>query len=59
SYGESSRIANHPLDNGRIHYNDETWQKSFGIAHDYRLGMHVIWTKTHRKELQTKLRETS
>ena len=21
--------------------------------------MHVIWTKTHRKELQTKLRETS
>lgn len=23
------------------------------------LGMHVIWTKTHRKELQTKLRETS
>ena len=21
--------------------------------------MHVIWTKTHRKELQTKLREAS
>ena len=39
SYGESSRIANHPLGNNRIHYNDETGQKSFGITHDYRLGM--------------------
>lgn len=25
----------------------------------YIVHMHVIWTKTHRKELQTKLRETS
>lgn len=24
-----------------------------------KVHMHVIWTKTHRKELQTKLRETS
>jgi hypothetical protein len=32
SYGESSRIANHPLGNERVHYNDETCQKSFGIA---------------------------
>ena len=28
SYGESSRIANHPLGNNRIHYNDETGQKA-------------------------------
>ena len=27
--------------------------------HDCNEYMHVIWTKTHRKELQTKLRETS
>lgn len=29
----------------------------YAMIHEYR--MHVIWTKTHRKELQTKLRETS
>ena len=51
SYGESSRIANHPLDNGRIHYNDETWQKSFGIAHDYRLGMNYAFSKNHRLDI--------
>lgn len=28
-------------------------------AADGKFYMHVIWTKTHRKELQTKLRETS
>ena len=35
---------------------DEVQQliKSYYVFH-----MHVIWTKTHRKELQTKLRETS
>ena len=27
SYGESSRIANHPLGNNRVYYNDETGQK--------------------------------
>ena len=32
SYGESSRIANHPLGNNRVYYNDETGQKSFGIT---------------------------
>lgn len=30
-----------------------------GDASEATFHMHVIWTKTHRKELQTKLRETS
>ena len=51
SYGESSRIANHPLGNNRIHYNDETEQKSFGITHDYRLGMNYTFSKNHRLDV--------
>lgn len=51
SYGESSRIANHPLGNNRIHYNDETGQKSFGITHDYRLGMNYVFGKNHRLDV--------
>lgn len=51
SYGESSRIANHPLGNNRIHYNDETGQKSFGITHDYRLGMNYAFGKNHRLDI--------
>ena len=51
SYGESSRIANHPLGNNCIHYNDETGQKSFGITHDYRLGMNYTFSKNHRLDV--------
>ena len=51
SYGESSRIANHPLGNNRIHYNDETRQKSFGITHNYRLGMNYAFSKNHRLDV--------
>ena len=51
SYGESSRIANHPLGNNRVYYNDETGQKSFGITHDYRLGMNYTFTKNHRLDI--------
>ena len=51
SYGESSLIANHPLGNNRIHYNDETGQKSFGITHDYRLGMNYVFSKNHRLDV--------
>ena len=51
SYGESSRIANHPLSNNRIHYNDETGQKSFGITHDYRLGMNYTFSKNNRLDV--------
>ena len=51
SYGESSRIANHPLGNNRIHYNDETGQKSFGITHDYRLGMNYAFSTNHRLDV--------
>ena len=51
SYGESSRIANHPLGNNRIHYNDETGQKSFGITHDYRLGMNYTFSKNQRLDV--------
>ena len=51
SYGESSRIANHPLGNNRVHYNDETGQKSFGITHDYRLGMNYTFSKNHRLDV--------
>ena len=51
SYGESSRIANHPLGNNRIHYNDETGQKSFGITHDYRLGMNYAFSKNNRLDV--------
>ena len=51
SYGESSRIANHPLGNNRIHYNDETGQKSFGITHDYRLGMNCTFSKNNRLDV--------
>ena len=51
SYGESSRIANHPLGNNRIHYTDETGQKSFGITHDYRLGMNYTFSKNNRLDV--------
>ena len=50
-YGESSRIANHPLGNNRVYYNDETGQKSFGITHDYRLGMNYAFGKNHRLDV--------
>lgn len=51
SYGESSRIANHPLGNNRVYYNDETGQKSFGITHDCRLGMNYTFSKNHRLDI--------
>lgn len=51
SYGESSRIANHPLGNNRVYYNDETGQKSFGITHDYRLGMNYTFSKNNRLDI--------
>lgn len=51
SYGESSRIANHPLGNNRLYYNDETGQKSFGITHDYRLGMNYTFSKNNRLDV--------
>lgn len=51
SYGESSSIANHPLGNNRVYYNDETGQKSFGITHDYRLGMNYAFSKNHRLDV--------
>ena len=51
SYGESSRIANHPLGNKRINYYDETWQKSFGIRHYYRLGMNYAFSKDHHLDI--------
>lgn len=51
SYSESSRIANHPLGSKRVNYYDETWQKSFGITHDYRLGMNYAFSKDHRLDI--------
>ena len=51
SYRESSRVANHPLGNNRIYYNEETGQKSFGITHDYRLGMNYAFSKSHRLDI--------
>ena len=51
SYGESSRIANHPLGNNRVYYNDENGQKSFGITHNYRLGMNYAFSKNHRLDV--------
>lgn len=51
SYGESSLIANHPLGNNHVYYNDETGQKSFGITHDYRLGMNYAFSKNHRLDV--------
>ena len=51
SYGESSRIANHPLGNNRVYYNAETGQKSFGITHNYRLGMNYAFSKNHRLDV--------
>lgn len=51
SYGESSRKANHPLGNNRVYYNDKTGQKSFGITHNYRLGMNYAFSKNHRLDV--------
>lgn len=51
SYGENSHIANHPLVNKRVNYNDKTKQKSFGIVHDYRLGMNYVFSKNHRLDV--------
>lgn len=51
SYSESSRIANHPLGSKRVNYYDETWQKSFGIRHYYRLGMNYAFNKNHRLDI--------
>lgn len=51
SYGENSHIDNHPLVNKRVNYNDKTKQKSFGIVHDYRLGMNYAFSKNHRLDV--------
>lgn len=51
SYREASHIANHPLGNKRINYYDEIGQKSFGITHDYRLGMNYAFSKNHRLDI--------
>ena len=51
SHDESSRMANHPLGNKRVNYQDETSQKSFGITHDYRLGMNYTFSKSHRLDV--------
>lgn len=51
SYSESSRIANHPLGSKRVNYYDEIGQKSFGITHDYRLGMNYAFSKNHRLDI--------
>lgn len=48
AYGENSRSANHPLNGGRVAYGDETWTKSEGITHDYRLGMSYAFSGNHR-----------
>lgn len=51
SYGKNSHIANHPLGNECVRYSDETWQNSFGIIHDYRLGMNYAFSKNHRLDI--------
>lgn len=51
SYREASHIVNHPLGNKRINYYDEIGQKSFGITHDYRLGMNYAFSKNHRLDI--------
>lgn len=51
SYREASHIANHPLGNKRINYYDEIGQKSFGITHDYRLGMNYAFSKNHHLDI--------
>lgn len=51
SCGKNSHIANHPLGNECVRYSDETWQKSFGIIHDYRLGMNYVFSKNHRLDI--------
>ena len=51
TYGESSCEANHPLGDRRIRYEEEAWQKSFGIVHDYRLGMNYAFGKAHRLDI--------
>ena len=51
SYREASHIANHPLGNKRVGCYDETWQKSFGIRHYYRLGMNYAFNKNHRLDI--------
>ncbi len=51
SYGESSHIVNHPLGNKRVGYYDETWRKSFGIRHYYRLGMNYAFSKNHHLDI--------
>ncbi len=51
SYGENSHMANHYLADKRVNYNDETTQKSFGIIHDYRLGMNYAFSKNHRLDI--------
>ena len=51
SYYEMSQIANHPLGTKRVNYHDETSQKSFGIAHNYRLGMSYTFSKSHRLDV--------
>ncbi len=51
SYGENSHMANHHLADKHVNYNDETTQKSFGIIHDYRLGMNYAFSKNHRLDI--------
>ncbi len=51
AYGEVAHSANHPLNGGRVAYSDETWNKSFGITHDYRLGMSYAFSGNHRLDV--------
>ena len=51
SYGERTATANHPLADKRVHYSEYTWQKPFGISHNYRLGMNYAFAPNHRLEV--------
>ncbi len=51
NYGYGSHTANHPLGDTRVAYSDETWQKSFGVDHNYRVGMNYAFAKNHRLDI--------
>ena len=49
--GRMTHTANHPLGDRRVPYSDRTNTKTFGIKHNYRLGMGYDFGKNHRLDI--------
>ena len=51
SYSEKLAEANHPLNGGRVPYNENTLTKGDGLKHNFRMGLDYAFSKKHRLEV--------